>query len=101
MKTRPMYVVHPIPGLRPPNHHAMHYSFDKKSYKLQHPCCHIFSWLFPWISNIAYNHQARSTLNFDMLRAVINIYTFITIKVPCAGQLQIHIVVTIEVTRAG
>ena len=30
MKTRPMYMVHPIPGLRPPNLHAMHYSFDKR-----------------------------------------------------------------------
>jgi len=45
-----------------------------------------FSWLFPWLYIIAYNHQARGILNVDMLRAVIN--KFITIEVPCAGQLQ-------------
>ena len=94
-----MYVVHPIPGLRPPKLHAMHYSFDKRDYKLQHACCHIFSWLFPWLSIIAHNHQARSTLNVDMLRAVIN--KFITIGVPCTGQLQNTKIITTEVTRAG
>ena len=62
------------------------------------PCCHIFCWLIPWFSNISYNPTIRLAI-LPILHAK-SCHIFTTIEFSCADHLQLHIVITIEVTHA-
>ena len=68
---RPMYVVHPLRGLRPPNRHIMYLIIQNRNYILQHSCRHTLFLIFPQTlsprESLNFTHTTKTLLVENLL----------------------------------